>query len=280
MMQVIDSHQHFWQLARGDYAWLTPDLKLLYRDFMPMDLRPILSALNISGTVLVQAAPTLAETKFLLSLAEETDFVLGVVGWVDMMAADAPQILTQLTKESRYFRGIRPMIQEINNIDWMLDERLSPAFNTLIQLNLTFDALVLPAHLKNVAVLCERYPHLKIILDHGAKPAIKNKQFEPWASDLAKVAQYPNVFCKWSGLITEASPQTTVAELDRYIDHLFQCFGPHRILWGSDWPVLTLATSYQQWYQRCRDTVEKHFPLAVADVFGLTTLKIYSLGLR
>lgn len=273
--RMIDSHQHFWQLSRGDYGWLTPDLKPLYRDFFPQDLQHTLTKLGIDGTILVQAAPTLAETKFLLAIAEKTDFVLGVVGWVDMESNTAADVITHLARENRYFLGIRPMIQDIPDIHWMLQERMTPIFKTLAQLDLTFDALVLPKHLKNLRHLLEKHPHLKCVIDHGAKPAISDRAFEPWASDLAAIARNSNVYCKLSGLTTEAGKQWTPTDLNPYLDHLFACFGPRRILWGSDWPVLTMTTSYDQWYLLCREYVILHFPDDLANVFGGTAAHFY-----
>src|SRR5437870_9231596 len=152
---IIDSHQHFWQLSRGDYAWLTPKLKPLYRDFFPQDLQPYLAKSGIDGTILVQAAATMEETQFLLGIAEKNEFVKGVVGWVNMEAENASALIHHLA-QNQYLVGIRPMIQDIADTDWMLTHCLTPAYETMIELNLTFDALIQPRHLKNLKILVDR----------------------------------------------------------------------------------------------------------------------------
>ena len=197
-IRIIDSHQHVWQLSRGDYGWLTPELKPLYRDFLPRDIEPIFKELRIDGSILVQAAPTLAETEFLLDLAAQHDFIFGVVGWVDMESLSAPACIEKLA-ENPYFLGIRPMIQDISDIHWMLKKEITPSLKMLEDLNLTFDALVLPPHLPNLIQLLGNYPHLKVVIDHGAKPFIKNAILQPWVTEMKMLSDFPNVFCKLSG---------------------------------------------------------------------------------
>lgn len=247
---LIDSHQHFWQRSRGDYGWLTPDLKPLWRDFMPEDIVPVYADHHIQGSIVVQAAPTVAETEFLLGLAEKNDFILGVVGWVDMASAGAADEIRRLA-ENPYLRGIRPMIQDLADDDWMLSGALTPAFETLVTLNLTFDALVLPHHLSRLLTLVTRYLGLKVVIDHGAKPFIKDGRFEPWAEDIRQIAAHPSVYCKLSGMMTEAGAAWTRDQLLPYVDHLFDCFGSTRIMWGSDFPVLNLAGDFSVWFDFC-----------------------------
>jgi L-fuconolactonase len=274
---IIDSHQHFWQLARGDYTWITPKLKSLYRDFYPQDLQSHLVACGIQGTILVQAAPTLEETYFLLSIAKKNEFIKGVVGWADMEAENAPTVIGELAK-NRAIVGIRPMIADIADSDWMLSERLTPAFKRIAECNLTFDALIQPRHIKNLTRLLARHPNLKIVVDHAAKPAIKNNQFEPWASDLASLAKNSQVYCKLSGLVTEAGRSWTYTDLKPYIDHIVYCFGAKRILWASDWPLLTVITTYFTWHELCQKYIDQYFPLEKASVFGKTAAKVYGLA--
>lgn len=244
----IDAHQHFWKVDRGDYGWLTPDVGPIYRDFGPEDLAPMLDAAGIDGTVLVQAAPTVDETMFMLSLADAHGFVKGVVGWVDFESADAPADIERLARHSALV-GLRPMIQDIPDPDWMLRDDLAGAFETLNARDLVFDALVLPHHLKTLAVLIERYDSMKVVADHGAKPRIAEGGFSGWAEDMARLAENPNVYCKLSGLVTEAARDWTVEDLRPYTDHLIEIFGPDRLVWGSDWPVCTLAASYEAWLE-------------------------------
>ncbi len=242
----IDAHQHFWALARGDYGWLTPDLGTIYRDFTPDDLSPLLAAAEIDGTVLVQAAPTVAETKFMLSLADQNAFIKGVVGWVDFEAADAPTQIAALAAHPALV-GLRPMIQNIANPLWMLSDALTPAFNAVQRHDLTFDALTLPHHLGPLRQLLERHPDMRVIIDHGSKPLIKDAILGDWSDNMAAIARDTSAWCKLSGLATEAAADWTIEHLRPYVDHLLSTFGPSRLIWGSDWPVCTLASSYERW---------------------------------
>lgn len=242
----IDSHQHFWALERGDYGWLTPELAPLYRDFLPNDLVPALRVNGVDGTILVQAAPTVAETQYLLNLAEVHAFVLGVIGWADFEATDASAQITQLATHPKLV-GLRPMIQDIDSIDWMLSDTLAPAFDAMIAEELVFDALVLPKHLPNLQVLMAKHPALSVVIDHGAKPNIAAGQFDAWAADMASLAKDTSACVKLSGLVTEAGDDWTVHKLRPYVDHLLTHFGPMRLIWGSDWPVCKLACRYDTW---------------------------------
>ena len=242
----IDSHQHVWLLSRGDYGWLTEDLAPLYRDFLPDDLHPHLLRAEIHQTILVQAAPTLQETRYLLKLAEETDFIAGVVGWVDMEKPAAVNDIEALA-EHPFFLGIRPMIQDIPDPAWMLRPQLQPVYNKLAELDLTFDALVKPQHLQNLYTLLCRYPDLAAVIDHGAKPDIANGLFQPWADEIETIAADTRAFCKFSGLLTEAGNEPVYEKVQPYLQHLLDCFDVGRLMWGSDWPVLELAADYQTW---------------------------------
>lgn len=243
----IDAHQHFWRLARGDYDWLTPDLKPLYRDYEPGDLAPLLAERSIACTVLVQAAPTGAETDFLLEIADDDANVGAVVGWVDLADSRAPARLKQLARHER-FRGVRPMIQDIDDDGWMLRDELTPAFHALIELGLRFDALVLPRHLGNLVRLLDRHPALSVVIDHGAKPDIAGGGLAPWREAMGPLAERPGVYCKLSGLVTEAASEWHLDDLRPYAETLFELFGADRLMWGSDWPVVNLAGGYAAWW--------------------------------
>ncbi|MFY2825432.1 amidohydrolase family protein [Ruegeria sp. MALMAid1280] len=242
----IDAHQHFWALARGDYDWLTPELAAIYRDFTPDDLAPLIRAAGIDGTVLVQAAPTVAETEYMLSLADQTSFIKGVVGWVDFEAADAPAQINALSVHPALV-GLRPMIQDIPDPNWMIGDDLTQAFEAMQRHDLTFDALTLPQHLRPLRQLLSRHPRMRVVIDHGSKPLIKNGLISGWAEDMAALARGTDAWCKLSGLVTEAAPDWTADDLRPYVEHLLDTFGPSRLIWGSDWPVCTLASSYQHW---------------------------------
>ena len=243
----IDAHQHVWRLDRGDYGWLGPELNPIYRDFTLGDLRPLLTEAAIAGTVLVQAAPTVAETEYLLRIANESDsLVRGVVGWVDMAAADAVSTLARLARDP-LLKSVRPMLQDLPDSDWILRPDVDAVLTALPGLGLRFDALVKPAQLPAVLRMLDRHPDLAVVIDHGAKPPIASEELQPWAQLIATVAGHPHVHCKLSGLVTEAGPEWTEDRLAPCVDHLLACFGPMRLLWGSDWPVVNLGGGYVRW---------------------------------
>ncbi|SMR83987.1 L-fuconolactonase [Aliiroseovarius halocynthiae] len=244
----IDAHQHFWALARGDYGWLSDDLAAIYRDFLPEDLAPMLDTAGIDGTVLVQAAPTVAETDFMLSLADRNTFIKGVVGWVDFENAASVAEIDRYMQHPA-FVGLRPLIQDIADADWMLRDDLTPVFDALIARDLTFDALTLPRHLPNLHKLLARHPDMRVVIDHSSKPLIRDGVMDGWAQDMSALAHNTNAFCKLSGLLTEAKSDWIVDDLRPYVDHLLNTFGPDRLLWGSDWPVLNLAGDYARWVE-------------------------------
>ena len=240
----IDAHQHFWQLARGDYGWLTADLAPIYRDFGPADLAPPMQAAGIELSILVQAAPTEAETEYLLDIAACTPSVAGVVGWMDFDAADAPARIAQMA-ENPLLVGLRPMIQDIADPDWMLSPSVGRALSAMQQAGLVFDALVKPVHLAPLLTLARRHPELSMVIDHCAKPDIAGGGFDAWAEGIAPLAKLANIRVKLSGLLTEAAGDA--ATVAPYIDHALGLFGPQRTIFGSDWPVLTLAGDYAGW---------------------------------
>jgi L-fuconolactonase len=243
----VDAHHHVWQLARGDYGWLTPKLAPIYRDFSLDDLRPLLREAGIGATVLVQAAPTEAETRFLLATANASaGLVCGVVGWVDCASPDAVARLTALARDP-LLKSVRPMLQDIPDPEWILRPEVRPAIEALPQLGLRFDALVVPAQLPALLRLLERHSGLAVVIDHGAKPPIAAGLREPWAGHMSALARHPNVHCKLSGLVTEAGAGWSADSLSRYVEHLLWCFGPTRLIWGSDWPVVELAGGYRRW---------------------------------
>ncbi len=273
----IDAHQHFWKLDRGDYGWLNPELGTIYRDFLPEDIKPFLSRHNISGTILVQAAPTVAETEFLLQLAEEVPFIKGVVGWVDFERSDSAEEIFCLAEHSSLV-GLRPMIQDIDDIDWMLGDRLQPAFEALIEANLAFDALTLPLHLANLFKLLTKYNEMRAVIDHASKPQIRSEQYSDWAMNMKIIASETNAFCKLSGLVTEASDEWTVDDIRPYVDHLLDTFGTGRLIWGSDWPVCTLAASYDRWFEVTSRLLESLSEKERQAILGYNARIAYKLG--
>lgn len=275
---IIDAHQHFWRVDRGDYDWLTPAAGDLYRDFAAADLAPLLARTNIRGTVLVQAAATEEETHYLFELAHKHAFVKGVVGWTDFAAADAADRIAQLKNAGAgKLKGLRPMIQDIADPDWVQEPRLDAAFDAVIAHDLVFDALVRPRHFNALKKRLQRHPQLRTVIDHGGKPDIAHAGFDLWALHLERVAQETEAYCKLSGLLTEAAPGATIDDLAPYVDHIFACFGAERVIWGSDWPVVNLASNYFAWLDMARALVARCAPNADAAVFGGTAASVYRL---
>lgn len=273
----IDAHQHFWSIERGDYGWLTPDLVSLYRDFLPTHLEPILRENKIDGTILVQAAPTVAETEFMLSLIGENPFIFGVVGWVDFESHEAPALIKELANNEKLV-GLRPMIQDQSDENWMLGDKLDAAFNALQNSDLTFDALTMPQHLPALRTLLSRYPNLRVVIDHGSKPVIREGIFEGWAEDMAALAKDTNAFCKLSGLVTEAREDWSADTLRPYVQHLLDAFGPERLIWGSDWPVCTLASSYERWLATTEELLNNLTPTEIDKIMGTNAARAYKLS--
>ena len=244
---MIDAHFHIWQRARGDYGWLTPAMGRIYRDVSLDDWRSVSRPCGVTAGVVVQAAPTEAETHFLLQQVASAPDVLAVVGWADLLARDAPARIAALATHPK-LRALRPMLHNLPDPDWILQPSLEPAIHAMLASDLAFDALIRPIHLPRIGELARRYPALRIVIDHGAKPDIALPQWKPWADDLAALAMAPQVVCKWSGLWTEAGPGAPVSALAVWMRHVLDCFGANRLLWGSDWPVLERAGAYAPWH--------------------------------
>jgi L-fuconolactonase len=274
MTPRIDAHQHFLRIARGDYSWLTAALGAIYRDFNPEDLSPHLAAHGIAATILVQAAPTHAETAFLLDLANKTTFVAGVVGWTEFAAPGADAAIARLAADPLLV-GLRPMVQDMDDDDWLMRAELTPAFDATIAHQLVFDALLKPRHLRRLIAVLERHPQLRVVVDHAAKPAIGSGADATWRSDVAAVAQFSNVACKLSGLVTEAPANWTVDDLRPYAEHLLTCFGAERLIWGSDWPVVNLAADYRRWISTAEQLMAGLDASAQSLVFGGNAVGMY-----
>jgi L-fuconolactonase len=273
----VDAHHHVWSLARGDYGWLTPALEPIYRDFSLADFEPLCEGAGITTTVLVQAAPTLAETQFLLKVAKDSGRVVkGVVGWVDLTAADAMRTLTRLARNP-LLKAIRPMLQDLPDPAWILREDVGRVLAALPRLGLRFDALVKPEQLAALLPMLDRHPDLAVVIDHAAKPDIANRRWDPWARSMRAAAAHPRVRCKLSGLPTEAGPNWTIDTLRPYFDFLLECFGAQRLMWGSDWPVVNLGGSYPRWFAATVALMAGLTPQERAAIMGGTARKFYGL---
>jgi L-fuconolactonase len=277
----VDAHQHYWSLQRGDYGWLTPREAVLYRDFSPEDLADQLKGGQVRATVLVQAAATEAETRFLIDLARRHSSIAGVVGWVDFESRDVADRIRRLVQEGGgKLKGLRPMIQDIDDPHWLDRSSLDAAFDAMLEFGLAFDALVTPRHLQVLERRLKRHPALRAVLDHAGKPDIAGGAFEPWARQIEELARASSLHCKLSGLLTQASPGSGTAELDAFAAHIFTCFGADRVMWGSDWPIVTLRAPYREWLDMALALVRRHAPGHEEAVFSRNAIHFYRLDLK
>jgi L-fuconolactonase len=253
----IDAHQHFWRPSRGDYGWLTPQAHpAICRKFLPQDLAPLLEDAGIERTVLVQAAPTVAETDYLLGLAAETPFVAGVVGWAEFEAENAAQQIAAFSQQAKLV-GLRPMLQDLDDDAWILRPAVGKALDAMEAADLRFDALVTPRHLSHLARCLAGRPGLKVVIDHGAKPDIAGGALDDWAAQMRAIAADTPAYCKLSGLVTEAGGKWTEEKLQPYVEVLLEAFGPARLMWGSDWPVVNEAGGYAAWHSAAAALIER-----------------------
>jgi L-fuconolactonase len=278
---LIDAHQHYWTPERSDYFWMPKGHAVLDRQYMPHDLAPHLKAAGIEKTVLVQAAPTVNETEFMLGIADASPSVAKVVGWVDFENKADLRELERLKAHPK-FVGVRPMIQDIADTDWMLRGDIQWAFDALVDLDLTFDALGFSRHLKNFLTIFERYPNLRVVIDHCMKPQIRDHgtakdEFKFWSEGMRKIAQDTNAYCKFSGLVTEDMEAWTTERLRPYAEFVLEAFGPERVMWGSDWPVCRLRCEHGDWLKSAQDVTAHYSAADRARIFGGSAAAFYGI---
>ncbi|MBY9067172.1 amidohydrolase family protein [Hyphomonas sp. WL0036] len=274
MIERIDSHMHIWTLARGDYDWMTPDLGAIHRDYAVDDAWAQASAARVTGTILVQAAATAAETDFLLATAATDERVAGVVGWVDFEAADATIEIERRSDDPRVV-GLRPMIADVPDPGWILRRDFVPLLDQMAQCGLVLDGHARADLIPVMTQLADQHPSLQIVLNHAGKPRIDTGDLAQWFADIAALAKRPNVACKFSGLLTEAGHRTSDEAIGEIARHVRNCFGPHRVLWGSDWPVLNLAGSYSGWAAQSERIIDRLFPEHREAVWAGNAKRIY-----
>ncbi|HEX6728613.1 MAG TPA: amidohydrolase family protein [Pyrinomonadaceae bacterium] len=243
---IIDSHQHFWQVGRFDYPWMSSEVEVLCQDYLPSQLEPILVANGVAQTVLVQASNSVAESRWLLTLADENSFIAGVVGWANLMDPVVGSQLKELSAHPK-FKGIRHLVEVEPADDWLTQPLVLQGLRELADNDLSYDLLVHTRHLPHARTVAERSPSLRLVIDHMAKPPIARGEFKEWSQHLAPLAAFKNVHCKLSGLVTEANWSTwQTDDLRPYIDYVLELFGPERLMFGSDHPVCLLASSYER----------------------------------
>lgn len=276
----IDAHQHYWTPERGDYDWMPMDNLVLARTYQPHDLEPNLKRHDIDKTILVQAAATVQETDFILGIAKVTDSVAGVVGWIDFENPDDLAHLHRFAKHPK-FCGVRPMIQDIEDVNWMLRDDVQWGFRALVDLDLTLDALGFSRHLANFHTILTRYPDLRVVIDHCMKPQIRDHpaDWQHWSDGMTRLAKDTSACVKLSGLVTEANDGWSIDDLRRYADLVLSEFGVNRVMWGSDWPVCQLQASYDRWLATAQDLTNNCTETEKASIFGGTAADFYHLKL-
>ena len=276
----IDAHQHFWVYDQREYAWIDDSMASLRRDFLPNDLKIELGRKGFQGSVAVQARQTQEETRWLLELATDASFILGVVGWVDLRSSNVRSQLEAFAGNPKLV-GIRHIAQSEPNDRFLLQPEFLQGISLLEEFDLAYDLLIYPKHLPVAAEFVRRFPRQRFVLDHLAKPPIKSGSLRPWERGMRELGTLPNVFCKLSGLVTEADWQNWKPEhIAPYMDVAFETFGPRRLMIGSDWPVCTLAASYT----RAIDLVESYLSQHATEVqdaaLGENAQQFWKLGTR
>jgi L-fuconolactonase len=275
--QVIDAHQHFWKFDPVRDSWITDEMAVIQRDFFPGDLQPLLTKNNIDGCVAVQADQSEMENAFLLGLANQHDFVKGVVGWVDFQADDITDKLEKYSAHKK-MKGFRHVLQGEKQRDFMLRPAFLNGIGKLYQFEYTYDILIYPDQLRFAADFVKRFPNQPFVVDHLAKPYIKVGEMDEWKREIEILARYDNVLCKISGMVTEADWKNWKKEdFTPFMDVVVKAFGPNRIMYGSDWPVCTVAGSYDQVFGIVRDYFSSFSKAEQQMFFGGNAIKFYNL---
>jgi len=272
----IDSHQHFWTYDEQQYPWI-PKGTPLHRDWLPKDLEPLLAKAEIEGCVAVQARQTVEESDRLLALADRAPMIKGVVGWVDLQSEKVEAQLAKLAKNPK-FVGVRHVVQDEPDADFMLRPDFMRGLGTLIQFDLTYDILIYPKQLPAAIEMVRKFPEQSFALDHIAKPLIKDGVLSPWREQIRELAGSSNVWCKVSGMITEANHTTwKPADFEPYLDVVFDAFGEDRLMYGSDWPVCLLAGTYERMFELVDSYTRQLTPQARGKFFGGNATRFYRI---
>ncbi len=273
----IDSHQHFWIFDPVRDSWIDDSMSVIQRNFMPEDLAPILKVHNLDGCVAVQAAQDDAQTVFLLDLAKKNDFIKGVVGWIDLQADDLEKQLEKYS-ETKKLSGFRHILQG-ENAEFMLQPKFLRGLKTIFDHSYTYDILIFPKHLPNSIKLVQKFENCPFVIDHIAKPSIKDGLIDDWKKDIKAIAKFPNVFCKISGIITEADwKKWTPEQIEPYLDIVFEAFGTNRIMYGSDWPVCLVAGQYSSVIGLIESYISTLTISEKSQIMGLNATRFYGIS--
>jgi len=275
-MKIIDTHQHFWNYEAQKQDWINEDMQAIRKDFLPADLAIVLKENKVEGCISVQADQSLQETEFLLAQAKANNFIQGVVGWVDLCDPKMEQSLEKYATEN-LLKGFRHIVQgEVDG--FMLQTNFIHGLKKIQVQNYTYDLLIYAHQLKEANAMVKQLPTLPIVIDHIAKPNIKAGEIENWEKEIKQIAQYPNVYCKISGMVTEANWNCwTIADLQPYLDSVVAAFGTERIMFGSDWPVCLVASSYSKWLQLVQNYFNTFSNSEQEAIFAGNAIKFYKL---
>lgn len=275
----IDAHHHFWHYNTQDYGWISDEMAVLRRDFLPADLKPELDRAGIDRVVSVQARQCVEETEWLLKLAEGNDFIAGVIGWLPIASPDFPALLEKFAANPK-LRAIRHVVQDEPDDRFILGEAFNRGIDRLLSTHLVYDILIFERHLPYAIEFVKNHsPEQVFVLDHIAKPKIAAGEMQPWADNLRKLAAFSNVYCKLSGLVTEADIHNWIPDqLRPYVETVLDAFGPERVMFGSDWPVCTCATNYSAWRGLVGEFISRLSENEQAQIMGETALKAYFGG--
>jgi L-fuconolactonase len=277
MAKRVDAHQHFWMYSPEEYGWIDSNMQVIRRDFLPLHLDEEMAGAGVSASIAVQARQTLAETEWLLDLAEKYSSIAGVVGWAPLTSPDFPALLDRLSAHPKLC-GLRHVLQDEPDDAYMLRDEFHRGISLLNEKNLVYDILIYERHLPIAIQFVDHHPNQKFVIDHLAKPRIRTAEISPWRENIREIARRPNVSCKLSGLVTEANWQSwTIDDLRPYVEIALEAFGPRRILAGSDWPVCTLASSYRRWWQTLEALLSGLTDTEREAILGCNALEIYSL---
>ncbi len=276
----IDAHQHFWIYNEQEYSWIDDRMGKLKRDFKPADFQEELNRAGFIGSVAIQARQSVEETRWLLSLSNQYPCIKGVVGWVDLQSEKIEDLLIEFAGEQK-FVGVRHLIQDEKDINFLLKKEFMRGIAYLQDYGLTYDLLIYPEHLKVAGKLVRKFPELKFVVDHLAKPAVKNKMLEPWATDIKDLSRYENVFCKLSGMVTEGDWENwKPSDFIPYMDVVLESFGPDRVMLGSDWPVCLLAGNYQSVLNLVLNYIKQCSEKEQEKIWSDTCISFYSLRIN
>ena len=275
----IDSHQHFWYYNTEDYDWMSSGMKVLKKNYLPENLEPLLKSIEFDGSVVVQARQIVEESQMLLDLADENNNIRGVVGWVDICGTDLESQLKRFSAHKK-FCGLRHIVHDEPDVNFMLRSEFINGLKLIEEYNLTYDLLIKPPHMSVTLELLKQFPEQPFVVDHIAKPYIKDKIITPWDEGIRRIAEYPNVYCKVSGMVTEADWKNWKPEdFIPYLDVIFEAFGLERVMIGSDWPVCTLAGEYTSVMGVVLEYIKQFPEQEQARVLGENACRFYNIAI-